>query len=157
MFPLDSLVMDLIFPATARPTPEQVHDGLGGEEVAAARTIIDVDLDLPQIEAEISPTFLIRRRGERRGFIVDENPLRESPRSQPIVARDLRPERERLARTVEKTGARLGRLGAFGAWGDAAIVARSPRDLRALALLSWALDPTVDMDGRRRAAQLNQR
>jgi hypothetical protein len=138
MFPLDSLVMDLIFPAQQR-------------------AIIDVDLDLPQIEAEISPTFLLRRRGERRIFIVDEQPLRQSPRSQPIVARDLRPERERLARTVEKTGARLGRLGAFGAWGDAVVVARSPRDLRAVALLSWALDPTVDLDGRRRASQLGQR
>ena len=157
MFPLDSLVFDIIFPATARPTPEQVHDGLGGEEVAQQRVIVDIDLDLPQIEAEISPTFLIRRRGERRIFIVDEKPLRESPRSQPIVARDLRPERERLARTVEKTGARLGRLGAFGAWGDAVVVARSPRDLRAVMLLSWALDPTVDLEGRRRASQLGQR
>jgi hypothetical protein len=159
MFAVDSLVFDLIFPATARPTPEQVNEGLGGEEVAQSRMIVDIDLDLPQIEAEISPTFLLRKRGERRVWIVDEQagPLRQSPRSQPIVSRDLRPERERLVAVVEKTGARLGRLGAFGAWGDAVIVGRSARDLRALALLSWALDPTVDLDGRRRATPLSQR
>ena len=83
MFPVDSLVFDLIFPATARPTPEQVNAGLGGEDVAQARMIVDIDLDLPQIEAEISPTFLLRRRGERRVWIVDEQggPLRQNQRT----------------------------------------------------------------------------
>jgi hypothetical protein len=158
MFPLDSLVFDLLFPATARPTPAQVTEGLGGEEVAASRLIIDVDVDLPQIETEVSPTFLLRGRGDRRVFIVDETtaPLRPN-RQQPIVARDLRPERDRLVAVVEKTGARLGRLGTFGTWGDAVVVTRSARDLRALALLSWALDPSIDLEGRRRAQQLGQR
>jgi hypothetical protein len=158
MFPRDSLVLDVIFPARARPTAEQVTEGLGGEAVTQSRMIVDIDLDLPQIEAEVSPTFLLRRRGERRVFIVDEasGPLRQSPRTQPIVARDLRPERDRLAAVVEKTGARLGRLGAFGAWGDAVIVARSARDLRAVMLLSWALDPRVDLEGNRRASPLSE-
>ncbi len=158
MFPLDSLVFDLLFPATARPTPEQVTDGLGGEDVTKSRMIVDVDLDLPQIETEVSPTFILRKRGDRRVFIVDESvaPLRQS-RTQPIVAKDLRAEKDRLAAVVEKTGARLGRMGTFGTWGDAVIVTRSARDLRAVMLLSWALDPSMDLDGRRRAQPLGQR
>jgi hypothetical protein len=48
-------------------------------------------------------------------------------------------------------------MNTWGTWGDAVIVVRSLRDLRAIALLGWALDPTVDLEGRRRAAQLGQR
>ncbi len=159
MFAPDSLVMDVIFPATARPTPEQVTQGLGGEDVAKTRAIVDIDLDLPQVEMELSPTFLVRKRGDRRVFIVDDAspPLRKSPRTEPIVARDLRPERDRLVKLVELTGAKVGRLGAFGAWGDAVVVVRALRDLRALMLLAWALDPTYDLEGRRRASQLTKR
>jgi len=159
MFAPDSLVMDIIFPATARPTPQQVTDGLGGEDVAKARAIVDIDLDLPRVEAELSPTFLIRKRGDRRIFIVDDAspPLRKSPRTEPVVARDLSAERDRLVKLVELTGAKIGRLGAFGAWGDAVVVTRSARELRGLMLLGWALDPTIDLDGRRRAGQLNKR
>ena len=36
-------------------------------------------------------------------------------------------------------------------------VARSARDLRAIALLPWALDPQVDIDGKRRATPLSQK
>jgi hypothetical protein len=159
MFAPDSLVMDVIFPATARPTPEQVTEGLGGEEAAKTRAIVDIDLDLPQVEMELSPTFLVRKRGDRRVFIVDDAaaPLRKSPRTEPIVAHDLRPERDRLIKLVQLTGAKIGRLGAFGAWGDAVVVVRAVRDLRALMLLGWALDPTFDLEGRRRAAQLTKR
>ncbi|HKA87913.1 MAG TPA: hypothetical protein VKE22_09620 [Haliangiales bacterium] len=159
MFAPDSLVMDVIFPATARPTPEQVTAGLGGEAVAKTRAIADIDLDLPQVEMELSPTFLVRKRGDRRVFIVDDAspPLRRNPRTEPIVPRDLRPERDRLVKLVEATGAKIGRLGAFGAWGDAAVVVRAVRDLRALMLLAWALDPTYDLEGRRRASQLTKR
>jgi hypothetical protein len=158
MFPVDCLVFDVIIPASARPTPEQVQDGLGGAEATEARAIIDVDLDLPQLEQELSPTLPLRRRGDRRILIADEAtaPLRPN-RTSPIVARDLRPERERLVRFVEKTGSRIGRMSSFGTWGDAVVVTRSPRDLRAVALLSWVLDPTVDLEGRRRASQLSQR
>jgi hypothetical protein len=159
MFAPDSLIMDVIFPATARPTPEQVTEGLGGAEVAKTRAIVDIDLDLPQVEMELSPTFLVRKRGDRRVFIVDDAspPLRKSPRTEPIVQRDLRPERARLVKLMELTGAKIGRLGAFGAWGDAVIVVRTARDLRGLMLLGWALDPTFDLEGRRRAAQLSKR
>lgn len=158
MFAVDTLVFDVILPASARPTPEQVQDGLGGAEAAEARAIIDVDLDLPQLEQEISPTFLLRRRGDRRILIADEAgaPLRPN-RTSPVVARDLRPEKERLASFIEKTGSRMGRMNTFGTWGDAVIVTRSLRELRAIALLGWALDPTMDLDGRRRAGQLSQR
>lgn len=156
---LDTPVIDLIFAADAQPTPEQVVEALGGEAAAATRMVLDVDLDAPQYEMEVSPTVPLRRRGERRILIVDEaaTPMRKSPRTEPIVPRDLRPEKERLVALVEKTGARLGRLGAFGAWGDAVIVTRSPRDLRAILLLGWALDPQTDVDGRRRATPLTQR
>jgi hypothetical protein len=157
MLSLDSLVFDLILPGTARPTPEQVVEALGGEDIAKTRAILDVDLDVPQIEAEISPTFLLRRRGDRRILVVAEGPLRENPRSQPIVAKDLRPEKARLVKLVEATGARIGRLGAFGAWGDGVIVCRSARDLRAVLLLAWGLDPFIDLDGRKRGQQLSQR
>jgi len=157
MFALDSLIFDLILPATARPTPEQFLEGLGGEEVAKKRMVLDVDLDVPQIEQEISPTFLLRKRGDRRLLVVDDGPLRQNPRTQAIVARDLRPERDRLAKLVETTGARIGRMNAFGTWGDAVVVCRSARDLRAVMLLGWALDPVMDLEGRRRGQQLSQR
>jgi hypothetical protein len=158
MFPIDALVFDIILPATARPTAEHIKEALG-EEAAASRLVVDVDLDFPQLEAEISPTFLLRKRGDRRIYVVDESsaPMRQNPRAQPIVPRDLRAEKDRLVRLVGKMGARLGRMNAFGTWGDAVVVARSARDLRAVALLGWALDPVVDLEGRRRSQQLSQR
>lgn len=157
MLSLDSLIFDIILPSTARPTPEQLVEGLGGEDAAKSRMVLDVDLDAPQLEAEISPTFLIRKRGDRRLLIVGEGPLRENPRTQAIVAKDLRPEKERLVNVIDKMGARIGRMGAFGTWGDAVIVTRSVRDLRAVLLLGWALDPVTDLEGRRRGQQLSQR
>lgn len=159
MFALDAVVLDLIIGADARPTPEVLLEALGGEEVAKTRMILDPDLDLPQYESEISPTVPLRRRGERRILIIDEagGSLRKSPRSEPIVAKDLRPERDRLVALVDLLGARLGRLNAFGSWGDAAVVTRSVRDLRAVMLLGWVLDPQTDLDGRRRATPLTQR
>jgi hypothetical protein len=156
MFALDSLVFDLVFGADARPTPEQLLEGLGGEEVAKKRMILDPDLDAPQYEMEVSPTVPLRRRGERRLLIVSDEAMRKDPRREPIIPRDLRPEKDRLVALVEKTGARFGRMQAFGSWGDAAVVVRSLRDLRGLALLPWALDPTIDVDGRRRAKQLSE-
>jgi hypothetical protein len=156
---MDTPVIDLIYGADAQPTPESMIEALGGEAAAATRMILDVDLDAPQYETDISPTIMLRRRGERRLIIVDEQaqPMRKNPRTEPIIAKDLRPERDRLAAIVEKTGARLGRLGSFGSWGEAAIVVRQPVDLRAILLLGWALDPATDVDGRRRASQLSQK
>lgn len=156
MFAIDSLVFDLVFGADARPTPEQLLEGLGGEEVAKKRLILDPDLDAPQYEMEVSPTVPLRRRGERRLLIVSDEAMRKDPRREPIVPRDLRAEKNRLVALVDRTGARFGRMQAFGSWGDAAIVVRSVRDLRGIALLPWALDPTIDVDGRRRAKQLSE-
>ncbi len=153
---LDSLVIDLVFGADTRPEPEALLDALGGEEVAKNRLILDPDLDAPQYEMEISPTVPLRRRGERRLLVIHDQAMRKDPRREPIVARDLRPEKRRLIDLVEKTGARFGRLNAFGSWGDAVIVTRSARDLRGLCLLAWALDPSLDVDGRRRAGQLSE-
>jgi hypothetical protein len=69
---------------------------------------------------------------------------------------DLRPEMERLIKVAEAAPIRLARLSALGSWGDAVMVARSARDLRGAALILWALDPMLDIDGRKRARQLNQ-
>jgi hypothetical protein len=155
---LDSLVIDLIFDAKARPTPEALLAALGGEEAAQAYQLIDPDLDNPRIEMEVSPTAPFRRRNERRLMIIDPAtaPMRSDPRTEPVVPVDLRAEKERLIGMVDAMGVRLGRLMALGTWGDAVVAARSARDLRGLALLSWVLDPTVDVDGRRRATPLSQ-
>ena len=158
MFPIDSLVLDLLFKADTKLTAQHLIDGLGGEDVLKTRTVVDPDVDMPEYELEVSPTVPLRRRGERRLLVVDSAvaPLRKNPQTDPIVARDLRPERDRLIKLVEATGARLGRMYAFGTWGDAVVVTRSARDLRGLMLLSWALDPTTDLEGRRRATPLTQ-
>src|SRR5262249_4753911 len=62
----------------------------------------------------------------------------------------LRPHKDALIAMCQKLPVRLGRLFALGSWGDAVLVARSVRDLRAICLLPWALDPQVDVDGKRR-------
>src|SRR5688572_6636505 len=112
MFAVDAVVHDLIIPPEARPTPELLIEALGGQAVAEKRMVLDPDLDLPQYETELSPTVPLRRRGERRLLVIDEGggPMRKNPRSEPIVTRDLRPERDRLVALVDKLGARLGRL-----------------------------------------------
>ncbi|MBI4511918.1 MAG: hypothetical protein HY698_19955 [Deltaproteobacteria bacterium] len=160
MLAIDSLVLDVILSAKAPPPSVDVLvAALGGEEVAKERLLVDPDRNLPQYEMEISPTVPLRRRGERRLLVIDEAtaPMRTSPRTDPIVPRDLRPERERLIQLVEALGARIGRMNAFGTVGDAVIVTRSARDLRGLMLLGWVLDPTTDLDGRQRATPLSQK
>jgi len=73
-----------------------------------------------------------------------------------VVPLDLRAEKERLIQACEALPVRLGRLSALGSWGDAVLVARSAVDMRALALMSWLLDPMVDVDGKRRPSQLSR-
>jgi hypothetical protein len=91
-------------------------------------------------------------------MIIDESvaPMRKDPRRDAVFPVDMRPERERLLKLVATSDVRLGRLMALGTWGEAVIAARSARDLRAIALLPWVLDPTVDVDGRKRADRLTQ-
>ena len=158
MLALDSLVLDLIFAAGATPTPEVLIDALGGEDAAKALQLFDPDANDPRIELQLSPSVPFRRRGERRLMIMDDSvaPMREDPRADPIVPLDLRPYKEKLIGLVDKCGCRLGRIMALGTWGEAIIVARTARDLRAVELMSWVLDPTVDAEGRRRAQPLNQ-
>jgi hypothetical protein len=159
MLQIDTPVLDLIYAEESLPAPEKLIEAMGGEEAAKTLMVLDVDLDAPQYETEINPTLMLRRRNDRRLLVVDESaqPMRKSPRTEPIVPHDLRADRERLVRIVNDTGARLGRLQAFGSWGDAAVVVRHPVDLRAVMLLSWALDPQTDVDGRRRQTPLTQR
>lgn len=156
MLALDSLVTDLIFQQSAQIDQQTLIDALGGLDVARQRKLLDPDMLDPRMEMELSPSMPFRRRGERRLLIIDDSqPLREDPQ-EPLVAVDLRPARDALIAMCEALPVRLGRLFALGAWGDAVLVAREARDLRAICLLAWALDPTVDIDGKRRASQLSK-
>jgi len=156
MFEIDSLVIDLIFKAGATPSPEDLIEGLGGEEIARTRKLFDPDTVDPRVEMQLSPTVPFRKRDERRLMIIDDSvaPMRKDPRTEPVVPVDLRPEKDRLLALMDKLDVRLGRIMALGSWGDAVVVAHSARDLRAIALVSWALDPFVDADGNRRSQQL---
>lgn len=156
MLALDSLVTDLMFKANAALEQKTLIDALGGPEAARQRKLLDPDMLDPRMEMELSPSMPFRRRGERRLLIIDDSqPLRPDPQ-EPRIEVDLRPAREALIAMCTALPVRLGRLFSLGAWGDAVLVARSARDLRAISLLAWALDPTVDVDGKRRASQLGK-
>jgi hypothetical protein len=156
MLALDSLVTDLIFKQAAQLDQKTLIDALGGVDAAKQKKLLDPDMLDPRMEMELSPSMPFRRRGERRLMILDDTqPLREDPQD-PLVTVDLRPAKEALIQLCTALPVRLGRLFALGSWGDAVLVARSARDLRAIALLSWVLDPTVDVDGKRRASQLSK-
>jgi hypothetical protein len=150
---LDSLVTDLMFQAGAAIDQKTLIDGLGGETVLETKQLLDVDRLDPRQEMELSPSMPFRRRGERRLMILDDTAI--TPR--PMIKTDLRPAKEALIATCQVLPIRLGRLFALGSWGDAVLVAHSMRDLRAICLLPWALDPQVDQDGKRRATPLSQK
>jgi hypothetical protein len=158
MLALDSLVIDLIFKGNAELKPEDLILALGGEDVVRDRKIIDPDMQDPRFELELSPSMPFRRQGERRLMIIDDSvaPMRKDPRTEAVISLDLRAEKERLIATCSKTPVRLGRLSALGSWGDGVLVAREARDLRGACLIPWALDPTVDVGGKRRAGRLSQ-
>ncbi len=158
MLALDSLVIDLIFKANAAFKPEDLLDALGGDDVVRDRKILDPDMQDPRFELELSPSMPFRRQNERRLMIIDDSvaPMRKDPRTDPVVPIDLRPEKARLIAACQAVPVRLGRLSALGSWGDAVLVARDARDLRGICLIPWALDPTVDVAGKRRASRLTQ-
>jgi hypothetical protein len=157
MLALDSLVTDLMFNKGAVIDPETLITAIGGEDVAENRKILDPDMQDPRFEMELSPSMPFRQRGERRLMIIDDSvaPMRKDPRSDLVVPLDLNAEKERLIGMCEALDVRLGRLFALGSWGDAVMVARSARDLRGIALLHWLLDPTLDVDGHKRAGRLS--
>ena len=156
MLALDSLVTDLMFRGDAQLDQQQLIDALGGPEVAKQRKLLDPDMLDPRMEMELSPSIPFRRRNERRLMIIDDSaPLRADPQ-EPVVPVDLRPAKEALIAMCEALPIKLGRLFALGSWGDAVLVVRSPRDLRGVCLIAWALDPTTDIDGKRRANQLGR-
>jgi hypothetical protein len=74
-----------------------------------------------------------------------------------MIKADLRPFKEALITMCQKLPVRLGRVFALGTWGDAVIVARSLRDIRGICLLPYALDPQIDVDGKRRQTPLSQK
>ncbi len=170
MFSVDSLVTDLIFNGGAALERQALENALGGADALAR--VVDVDAIDPRMEMQMFPSMPFRRRGERRLLVIAGSPdgedgeeggegggaggpLRADP-NDPIVPVDLRPARDALIAMCEALPIRLGRLFTLGTWGDAVLVARSARDLRAICLLPWALDPTIDVDGRRRANRLSQ-
>jgi hypothetical protein len=147
---LDSLVTDLIFEARGNLDQKILIEALGGPEVAKEKKLLDPDMLDPRLEMELSPSMPFRRRGERRLLIIDDSvaPMRADPAKDPVVPIDLRPHKEALIALCEKLPVRLGRLFALGSWGDAVMVAKDARDLRGVALIGWALDPTVDVHGK---------
>jgi hypothetical protein len=155
---LDSIVSDLIFQASAAIDQQTLLDGLGGEDSLEGKQMLDVDRLDPRAEMELSPSMPFRRRGERRLMLIESlGPQRPDPGADPIINHDLRPLREGLIAMVQKLPVRLGRLFALGTWGDAVLVAHNARDLRGIALVSWALDPQIDIDGKRRQTPLSQK
>ena len=158
MLPPDSLVIDLIFRAGAELDPENLVLAMGGNEVAESRKLLDPDMVDPRFELTMSPSMPFRRRGERRLLLIDDSvaPLRPDIEKDPVCSVDLRPEKERLLALCDAADVRLGRISGFSVWGDAVWVARSATDLRGVCLISWALDPTMDVSGKRRGSQLTQ-
>lgn len=156
---LDSIVTDLMFQGSAAIDQKTLIDGLGGETALEAKQLLDVDRLDPRAEMELSPSMPFRRRGERRLMIIDDQATtpRQDPSADPIVKTDLRPYKESLIAMCQALPVRLGRLFALGTWGDAVIVARSVRDLRGVCLIPWALDPQIDIDGKRRQTPLSQK
>jgi hypothetical protein len=154
---LDSLVTDLMFQASAAIDQKTLIDGLGGQDALENKQLLDIDRLDPRAEMELSPSMPFRRRGERRLLLIDPDAVtpRQDPGADPLIKTDLRPHRESLIATCQKLPIRLGRLFVLGSWGDAVIVARSARDLRGISLLPWALDPQVDLDGKRRQTPLS--
>jgi hypothetical protein len=154
---LDSLVTDLMFQASAAIDQKTLIDGLGGQAALETKQLLDIDRLDPRAEMELSPSMPFRRRGERRLLLIDDQAVtpRQDPQADPFIKTDLRPHREALIAACQVLPLRLGRLFVLGSWGDAVIVARSARDLRGICLLPWALDPQVDLDGKRRQTPLS--
>lgn len=156
---LDSLVTDLMFQSSAAIDQKALIEGLGGQDALESKQLLDVDRLDPRAEMELSPSMPFRRRGERRLLVIDDQAItpRPDPQADPWIKSDLRPAKEALIAICQKLPVRLGRLFALGSWGDAVLVARNVRDLRGICLLPWALDPQVDVDGKRRQTPLSQK
>lgn len=156
---LDSLVTDLMFQANTAIDQKTLIDGLGGEASLESKQLLDVDRLDPRAEMELSPSMPFRHRGERRLMIIDDTIVtpRTDPAAEPLVTNDLRGAKEALIDVCSKLPIRLGRLFVLGTWGDAVLVARNVKDLRGICLLPWALDPQVDLDGKRRQTPLSQK
>jgi len=156
---LDSLVTDLIFQSSAAIDQKALIEGLGGQDALESKQLLDVDRLDPRAEMELSPSMPFRRRGERRLMVIDDQAItpRPDPQADSWIKNDLRPAKEALIAICASLPLRLGRLFALGSWGDAVLVARNVRDLRAICLLPWALDPQVDVDGKRRQTPLSQK
>jgi hypothetical protein len=159
MLQLDSLVFDLIFQSNAAIDQKTLIDGLGGETALDSKQMLDVDRLDPRAEMELLPSMPFRRRAERRLMVIDDKAItpRQDPQNDPLIKTDLRAAKEQLIGMAQKLPIRLARLFALGSWDVAVLVARNVRDLRAVALVQWALDPQSDVDGKRRQTPLSQK
>ncbi len=151
-----SLVIDLIFDAKAELEPTAVLDALGGPEIAESRQLVDPDMQDPRWELELTPSMPFRRRGERRLLLIDptDAPIHDNPNENSVAEIDFRPEKTRLLAMCEALDVRSARIFGLGMWGSAVIAAKSAQDLRGLCLITWALDPSMDVSGRRRETPL---
>src|SRR5580765_3254969 len=95
---LDSLVIDLIFSATATLDQKALMEGLGGQAALDAKQILDVDRLDPRAEMELSPSMPFRRRGERRLMLIDDQAItpRADPQTDSWIRSDIRPAKEAL-------------------------------------------------------------
>jgi hypothetical protein len=57
---LDSLVIDLMFQASAAIDQKQLIEGLGGQDSLEAKQLLDVDRLDPRAEMELSPSMPFR-------------------------------------------------------------------------------------------------
>src|SRR4249919_3605463 len=109
---LDTLVMDLMFQASAAIDQKTLIDGLGGQEALEGKQLLDVDRLDPRAEMELSPSMPFRRRGERRLLVIDDQAItpRPDPQADSWIKNDLRSAKEALIAICQNLPVRLGRL-----------------------------------------------
>ena len=131
-----------------------------GRTALETKQLLDVDRLDPRAEMELSPSMPFRRRGERRLMIIDDTGDHAAPGSAGRSADQERPAPRQGGADRDLPGAadparpavrarQLGRRGARRAQRRATCAA--------ICLLPWALDPQVDVDGKRRATPLSQK
>ena len=153
MLQLDSIVTDLMFQAPRRSISKTLIEASAARTSLETKQLLDVDRLDPRAEMELSPSMPFRRRGERRLMIIDDRRRRRARirQADPFIKADLRPFKEALiamlpeAADAARPPVRARQLGRRGA--RRAQRARPARHR----LLPWALDPQVDVDGKRRA------
>ena len=151
------LVLDLIFSAKAEMDSETFVSAFGGEDALKTYTILDPDTQDPRLEMELSPSYPFRKQHERRLLVIDNDfgALKQNE-NELLVSKDLRTKKKQLLDLCKALPLRFARLFSLGTWGDAVWISKNAKDFRGIALMSWALDPQTDVDGKKRETPLNQ-